>query len=130
VFIERLQTLPTFTNEIVAHLGQLYKFASTNNAEIRYRYYILALSSGTYARESVRWAAGLEDGLVKGRMKFCRPVFRTVGKIEPELAKEIFGQTKENFHPIARRMIEKVCLRQPMNINLELNYHLQDLGLA
>jgi leukotriene-A4 hydrolase len=46
-----------------------------------------------------------------GRMKFCRPIFRSVGRVDNKLAKEVFGKSKDAFHPIARRLIEKVRTR-------------------
>jgi leukotriene-A4 hydrolase len=104
-----LQTFPAFSKDHILHLGSLYNFSTTNNAEVRFRYLMLALASGVLTRESVRWAGGLEDGIIKGRMKFCRPLFRTVGRIDSALAKDVFNQTKDGFHPIARRMISKVC---------------------
>jgi leukotriene-A4 hydrolase len=107
VLLERLQSYDPFQEGHLKHLGKIYGFASTNNAEVRFRYYQLALRSKTLVRESVCWAGGLEDGIIKGRMKFCRPLFRTAGTIDSLLAKDIFGQTKDGFHPIARRMISK-----------------------
>lgn len=53
-------------------------------------------------------------------MKFCRPVFRAVNETDSQLAKEIFSKTKEAFHPIARRMIEKVSINACIGL-----YHAQ-----
>ena len=51
------------------------------------------------------------SGVIKGRMKFCRPVFRAVRKVDADLAKLVFEPLKYAFHPIARKMIEKVSFR-------------------
>jgi hypothetical protein len=40
-------------------------------------------------------------------MKFCRPIFRSVYLVKPDLAQDVFSKSKEAFHPIARRLIEK-----------------------
>jgi hypothetical protein len=45
---------------------------------------------------------------VKGRIKFCRPIFRAVSKVDYKLAVDTFGKSKQAFHPIARKLIEKV----------------------
>ncbi len=44
-------------------------------------------------------------------MKFCRPVFRAASKVDKELAKKTFVKNKTSFHPIAQKLIEKVCVR-------------------
>ena len=48
------------------------------------------------------------SGAIKGRMKFCRPVFHAVRRVDADLAKQVFEPSKYAFHPIARKMIEKV----------------------
>lgn len=59
--------------------------------------------------EAAKWVVGDDGtGIIKGRMKFCRPVLRYANKANPEEAKSIFTKHKANFHPIARRLIEKV----------------------
>ena len=43
----------------------------------------------------------------KGRMKYCRPVFRLLHKQTPELAKKTFEAHQDFYHPIARKMIAR-----------------------
>jgi hypothetical protein len=43
--------------------------------------------------------------VVKGRMKFCRPVFKAVHKVDPELSVAVFSKSKSAF-PIARKLTE------------------------
>jgi hypothetical protein len=43
-------------------------------------------------------------------MKFCRPIFKSVSEVDSALAKEVFSKSSSAFHPIARRLIEKVGL--------------------
>lgn len=103
------------------YLGGLYKVSTTANAEIRLRFYNLALNiadltsplAHEFAEEALNWVTGREKtssgpGVLKGRMKFCRPAFRGAAKVDKELAKKYFEETKLNFHPIARKLLEKV----------------------
>jgi leukotriene-A4 hydrolase len=71
----------------VAHiddLGDLYRLFMSPNAELLLRFYQVALldpksaKSEHYATVALGWVVGEEDGMVKGRMKFCRPIFRSV----------------------------------------------------
>jgi leukotriene-A4 hydrolase len=98
-------------------LGSLYSLDNTTNGELRLRFYELAFLDSTseaarsFAEAAVKWAVGADGtGVVKGRMKFCRPIFRSVGKVNRDLAVEVFTAHKGAFHPIARKLIEKVRL--------------------
>jgi len=118
VFLERLQALPPLPASHIAHLGSLYKVADTSNAEIRFRFYELALRDKNLvpehlAQDAVRWVVGDDgSGVIKGRAKFCRPVFRSIAKIDKDLAVKYFEKHKAEFHPIARKLIEKVSWSQ------------------
>ena len=59
----------------------------------------------------MQWVVG-EDGsdIVKGRMKFCRPVFQDASKVDKQMAIKSFKAHKSSFHPIAAKMIEKVSV--------------------
>ncbi|KAJ7743783.1 peptidase family M1-domain-containing protein [Mycena metata] len=114
VFLERLQALPALPFSHLEHLGTLYGLASTPNAEVRLRFYALALAPPTsdaakhFAPEVGKWVVG-DDGtaVIKGRMKFCRPLFKAVFKVDQEFALGLWAKHKEGFHPIARRLIDK-----------------------
>jgi leukotriene-A4 hydrolase len=127
VFLERLQALPPLPGGHIAYLGSLYKVADTSNAEIRFRFYGLALRDPSsvpehVTEEAARWVVGDDgSGLVKGRAKFCRPVFRLIAKIDRDLAVMYFEKHKEEFHPIARKLIEKVSL--PQGVVTDLIHH-------
>ncbi|EIN13273.1 Metalloprotease [Punctularia strigosozonata HHB-11173 SS5] len=118
VFLSRLREYPALPTSHLVHLGKVYKFSTTGNAEIRLRWYQLVLDvpdgagapevAKKYAPEAAKWVVGDDaTGVVKGRMKFCRPVMRAVYKVDAELARNAFVGKKDAFHPIARRMIEK-----------------------
>lgn len=79
------------------------------------RFYELALkdpasrAARDFVTEAANWVVGNDGtGVIKGRMKFCRPVLRAVYKVDRHLAVSVFGGKKNEFHPIARKMIEKV----------------------
>ncbi|KAG6878671.1 hypothetical protein C0992_007685 [Termitomyces sp. T32_za158] len=115
-FLERLQSYPPLPLSHIRHLGALYKFSSTSNAEVRFRFYELALadaqsdSAKAFAADAVNWIVGAdtESGLIIGRMKFCRPTFRYVFKVNEALAVKVWQSKKDAFHPIAKRLIDKV----------------------
>ncbi|TEB26297.1 leukotriene-A4 hydrolase [Coprinellus micaceus] len=114
-FLERLQTFSALPGNLVEHLGSLYGLSTTGNAELRFRFYENALadpsspSAKTFAEEAAKWVVG-EDAtaVVKGRMKFCRPTFRAIAKVDNDLAVKTYTPNKGSFHPIAAKLIEKV----------------------
>ncbi len=115
MFLERLASYAPLPSTHVEHLGTLYGIATSPNAEIRLRFYNVALkdpqSSGAldFANHALKWVTGRDGtGVIKGRMKFCRPTFRAAGKVDLTLAREYFVRSKDEFHPIARKLIEKV----------------------
>ncbi|KAJ7746548.1 peptidase family M1-domain-containing protein [Mycena metata] len=114
VFLERLQDSEPLPATHIKHLGTIYEIANTPNSEIRLRFYNLALSPPTsaaaahFAPEAIKWVVGTDgSGVIKGRMKFCRPVFRAVFNAHEGLAKEAWEKHKSGFHPIARKLIDK-----------------------
>ena len=112
VFLERLATLSALPSTHVHHLASIYGIAVSPNAEIRLRFYGVALGCGNsaandFAPAAAEWLVDKKTG-VKGRMKFCRPVFRAISQVDSNLAKTTFEANKLSFHPIARKLIEKV----------------------
>lgn len=126
VFLERLATYPPLPSTHIEYLGVLYGVNNTPNAEIRLRFYNFALKDPKspaaldFASHALKWITG-RDGtdVIKGRMKFCRPTFRAAARVDSTLAKEYFVRSKEEFHPIARKLIEKV--RCEFRIRLSVN---------
>ncbi|KIP01983.1 hypothetical protein PHLGIDRAFT_112533 [Phlebiopsis gigantea 11061_1 CR5-6] len=114
VFLERLQSYPPLPASHVESLGKLYHLSDTSNAEIRLRFYEVALldtqseTAKVFAYDALKWVVG-EDGtgIIKGRMKFCRPIFRTANKVDHSAAVKTFSSSKTSFHPIAQKLIEK-----------------------
>ncbi|KAK0431183.1 hypothetical protein EV421DRAFT_1854688 [Armillaria borealis] len=113
VFLERLQSYPPLPSDLLTHLGSLYGLSTTHNAEIRSRFYLLALkdvaspAAPDFGASAANWIIGEETGAIVGRMKFCRDIFRAVFKVDEDIAVKAFKKEKMSFHPIARKMIEK-----------------------
>jgi len=114
IFLDRLLGYSPLPSSHILHLGEVYRLSSSPNSEIRLRFYLLALLDP--ASEVARicapiassWVVGEDEtGVIKGRMKFCRPIFRCVSKVDGALAVEVFTKFQAQFHPIARKMIEK-----------------------
>jgi leukotriene-A4 hydrolase len=42
-----------------------------------------------------------------GRMKFVRPLFRSLNKVDRELALKTFEKNRAFYHPICLQMVEK-----------------------
>ena len=98
-------------------LGSLYSFSQNPNAEIRLRFYEIALqdhqstAAKKYTPQALDWVTGADgSGVVKGRMKFCRPIFQETGKVDHELAVKMLMKYQKSYHPIAQKLIEKVSL--------------------
>lgn len=115
VFLEKLQSYPPLPSSLVFHLGKLYSLSTTTNAEIRLRYYGVALADSSssaskeIAVEAAKWVIGDDgSGVVKGRMKFCRPVLRFVSHVDKNIALSNWTKARTSFHPIARKLIDKV----------------------
>jgi leukotriene-A4 hydrolase len=111
-------------------MSDTYRFTTTNNAEIGLRWYELALSSPA-APDFASVAANWIVSPLKGRMKFCRPIFKLVNKVDNKLAQETFKANKTSFHPIARKLIEKVrSIWFPIEPKVPNYIIMQDLGLV
>lgn len=114
VFLERLESYEALPPDHILHMGKLYQISDTPNAEIRLRYYEVALrdtkneNAISIAEEAAKWVVGDDGtGILKGRMKFCRPIFRAVNGVNKDLAKKTYLPHKTAFHPIAQKLIEK-----------------------
>jgi len=101
VFLETLETSPVFAPRLVHALNKAYSLDGTSNQEIRLRWYAVALKAGEFAGEAAGW---VKD---KGRMKFARPTYKALFRIDRELARKTFRENAAFYHPICRAMIAK-----------------------
>lgn len=121
VMLDHLYELgPKFQAEVPQKLDELYGFNKTQNAEIKLRFFKVALQSSPEYCESAAGKpprvaeADLPDWVItKGRMKFCRvsrsdwlgvwrannyqPIFRLINEQNPELAKKVFKKHAEFY---------------------------------
>jgi leukotriene-A4 hydrolase len=83
-----------------------YQLESTQNAEIKFAYFMVAVRSGDRAV----WPKAAQFLQSVGRMKFVRPLFRCLAAAAPEgktLALEIFGKMRNNYHAICSKMVAR-----------------------
>lgn len=71
--------------------------------ELSERYFVIGLKAKD---ESVYQPTAELLGKV-GRMKFVRPLYRGLVKVDRKLAEETFEKNKDFYHPICRGMVEK-----------------------
>ena len=103
VFLDTLLSFPEFSTTVISCLGSIYGLSTSQNAEIRFRYGQLALKSNFRPH----FSKVIEFLGEQGRMKYVRPLYRSLNKCDAELAKETFARFKKTYHPIAVAMIAK-----------------------
>ncbi|KAL3488443.1 leukotriene A-4 hydrolase [Aspergillus germanicus] len=84
-------------------MGEVYGFAKSENIEVANLYLQVGLKAGD---KSVIEPTTELLGRI-GRMKFVRPLFRTLQKVDRQAAVETFERNKDFYHPICRAMVEK-----------------------
>ena len=91
------------TEKHISEMTKHYKFLETN-CEVRCGFITLMLRAGasdTAKKEAVKLATE------QGRMKFTRPMYRELFKVDPKLAKKMFETNKNLYHPICAKMVAK-----------------------
>jgi leukotriene-A4 hydrolase len=104
VFLEKVQTFDEpLTAERAKLMGEKYDFVSSRNAELKSAYYQIAMRAKL--ESSYTDAADLLGRV--GRMKFVRPLFRSLNSVDRPLALKTFEKNRAFYHPICRGMVEK-----------------------
>lgn len=103
VFLERLHSGPEVPLAIVQELDSVYALSKETNGEILLRFFEVALEQQTspYAMQAAAWVQ------TQGRMKFARPIYRALFKLDQSLARTTFEQARAFYHPIAVAQLEK-----------------------
>jgi leukotriene-A4 hydrolase len=84
-------------------MGKAYSLGTSRNVELSFRYFSIGL---TAKDETVYHPTAELLGKV-GRMKFVRPLYRKLEKVDRKLALETFEKNRDFYHPICRDMVEK-----------------------
>ncbi|WZH43661.1 peptidase family M1-domain-containing protein [Fusarium acuminatum] len=103
VFLAEVQQSGELTADRAQLMGKTYDFLSSKNVEILSAYYLVALKAQDPA---IYQDAATLLGRV-GRMKFVRPLFRALNKVDRQLALDTFEKNKDFYHPICKGMVEK-----------------------
>ena len=104
VFLEAVQMFDRPLKPTDAHeMGMAYGLLDTKNAELTSRYYQIGMKAGD--DEVLPKVADLLGKI--GRMKFVRPLYRQLKKVDVQLAIDTFQKNKDFYHPICRDMVEK-----------------------
>jgi len=82
--------------------GEAYGWDKVKSSELRFRWLILALVCGDEGR---RVDDAIAMAKTVGRMKFCRPLYRELGKANAKKAKAAFEEAKGGYHPITAKMV-------------------------
>ncbi|KAF3760810.1 peptidase M1, leukotriene A4 hydrolase [Cryphonectria parasitica EP155] len=103
-----LQTVQAFAEplsaEQVEKMGQVYKFNESQNKEVKTAYFEVSLRSKvTSTYEPVAELLGQV-----GRMKFVRPLYVGLNKVDRPLALATFEKNKDFYHPICKAMVVKI----------------------
>ena len=86
--------------EILDVMGETYKFSSSRNSEVCFRWYKLNIQAQNEAilDHAIRFVTSI------GRMKFVRPLYRELFKLRPQLAIDTFKQHESFYNPICHKM--------------------------
>ncbi|KAI9625688.1 hypothetical protein H4Q26_016227 [Puccinia striiformis f. sp. tritici PST-130] len=99
VFLEKLdEEVDCFSKSMIDTMQLNYRFNETKNQEIGLRWYLISLKSSCFCQDAATWVS------TKGRMKFARPVYRALFKVEPLLARKTFQENADFYHPICRAL--------------------------
>jgi aminopeptidase N len=89
---------------IDVHLG----FKNCGNSEIMTEWFTLALENNYTEINS-----DIERFLKKvGRRKYLVPIYKAMNKVNPKLAKQIFENSKNQYHAVSRNSIEELLAKQ------------------
>jgi leukotriene-A4 hydrolase len=103
VFLGKLQQGKPLSPARANQLGKVYELDTSKNVELKSAFYQIAIK----AQDTTCYSGAAELLGQVGRMKYVRPLFRELNKVDRPLALETFEKNKEFYHPICRGMVEK-----------------------
>lgn len=84
-------------------MGEVYGLSGSKNVELKSAYYQIAMK----AKDASSYPGVAELLGEVGRMKFVRPLYRSLNKVDRDLALKTFEKNRDFYHPICRQMAEK-----------------------
>ena len=122
VFLERVLLFDApLTSSASQLMGKTYNLSKSENAELTSRYCQVGLRAGDpEILEPTRHILK-----TVGRMKYVRPLYRRLKANDRQLAREIFEENKDFYHPICRMVVEKDLSSQ---IDANTRYHAKSPG--
>lgn len=84
-------------------MGKVYGLADSKNVELKAAYYQVAMK----AKDASSYPGVAELLGNVGRMKFVRTLFRSLNKVDRDLALKTFEKNRDFYHPICRQLVEK-----------------------
>ncbi|ROV92366.1 hypothetical protein VMCG_09109 [Cytospora schulzeri] len=104
VFLGKVQDFEEpLSVEQAEKMGEVYDFLKSKNVELKSSYFTIALRSKVTSTYPL--VAELLGEV--GRMKFVRPLFRSLTKVDRELALKTYEKNRDFYHPICRAMVAK-----------------------
>ena len=90
--------------DLEKRMGDAYGFSKSKNVELTSRYYQVAMKAGDL--DVLPEVVNLLGQV--GRMKFVRPLYRGLIKLDRPLAEKTFKENEDFYHPICKGMVEKI----------------------
>eukprot|EP00658_Telonema_sp_P-2_P026109 TRINITY_DN20531_c0_g1_i4.p1 TRINITY_DN20531_c0_g1~~TRINITY_DN20531_c0_g1_i4.p1 ORF type:complete len:133 (+),score=55.77 TRINITY_DN20531_c0_g1_i4:46-399(+) len=84
-------------------MGELYGFGRTRNSEILFRFFKLNIKAKNDNPQMLEATQKFVTSI--GRMKFVRPLYRELFKMQPALAVQTFQENELFYNPICRKMV-------------------------
>jgi leukotriene-A4 hydrolase len=103
IFLEQVLLFEQLKPDLTKLMGEVYGLSKSENIEVANLYFQVGLKAGD---ESVFGPTASLLGRI-GRMKFVRPLYRNLQKVNRTLAIETFEKNRDFYHPICRAMVEK-----------------------
>lgn len=101
--MDSLKDGPPLSPERAQLLGKVYEFSASQNVELKSAFFLIAIKAGD--KSNYEPAAELLGQV--GRMKYVRPLFRELNKVDRQLALDTFKKNGEFYHPICKGMVAK-----------------------
>ncbi|PWY63903.1 leukotriene A-4 hydrolase [Aspergillus heteromorphus CBS 117.55] len=104
VFLEQILLFERpLAPELSKTMGDVYGLAKSENIEVANLYFQVCLKAGD---DSIVDSTAELLGRI-GRMKFVRPLYRSLQKVNRPVAISTFEKYQDFYHPICRAMVEK-----------------------